>query len=864
LYAQNHHQHLSDETAREFVDQTSGWITGMVLSNMPDMPRVSGIDTFAYLGRQVLDQQPAYVREFLMRTSLSDEFSADFCETTLGPLYAQRQNWYELMSLILEKNLFVLPLGSDGRWLRYHHLFRDFLQTRLREERPHEVTPILERMVQAYENAGEWEKAYFTCKQLNDLDALAGVVERAGTHMLQNARITLEGWINSLPPSLLRTRPGLISLRGPILVAKGNLQEANNILDKAVTIYRKKHDIPGLTLALIRRANTLRFLGNYSASILDTEEALQLAESDTAFQSLYAEALRLKGLNLHRMGESRHAVESLEHSLSLYSALNETDTIPTVLMETGMAHHAVGDIDSARSSYQEALKLRRAEKNVYSQAEILNNLAVLYHQLGEYELASETFEDGLVCARKSRNQRTESLILAGLGDLYSEIEEFDAALQAYQQAKAIASELDASFISNYLIIAKGILAILREDWKSATQILTTHKRGIKVSQSVYERGLWSLFEGRYYLLKGEARKAIRILQECKNFFTQDGRDLEIQWSMIWLGAAFEQAGQRNLARAEFKELLSVIVSPDHAFLVAFRPAAEWVMDLQNDTEIGHQVKALLEKSQRLALRLPSIRRMVRRHTQLVQMPSASIIIRTFGRGEVSVNGQDITISDWRTKSVRDLFFYFLFKQDSLTKEQIAEVLWPDVSDPASIKKRFKDAIYWIRRAVGKNVIVFDQEYYRLNRTLDYEYDVEAFESYLRRARKNKDRTERINWYQKATNLVRGPYLADVDAPWAASERERLGQIYVSALEEWARLYLDANQLDSCLSTCQLALEQNPYNELIYQFEMRVYAALGDRSSIVRCYQSCKSALEEGLGLPPSPEMELLYQELVNR
>ncbi|HET9909927.1 MAG TPA: hypothetical protein VFQ23_24985, partial [Anaerolineales bacterium] len=45
LYAQNHHQHLSDETAREFVDQTSGWITGMVLSNMPDMPRVSGIDT---------------------------------------------------------------------------------------------------------------------------------------------------------------------------------------------------------------------------------------------------------------------------------------------------------------------------------------------------------------------------------------------------------------------------------------------------------------------------------------------------------------------------------------------------------------------------------------------------------------------------------------------------------------------------------------------------------------------------------------------------------------------------------------------------------------------------------------------------
>ena len=863
LYAQNYHQHLSDETAQEFVDQTSGWITGMVLANLPDLPRISGIDTFVYLGRQVLDQQPAHVREFLMRTSLPEEFSADFCEITLGPLYTERQNWYELLSLILEKNLFVLPLGSDGRWLRYHHLFREFLQTRLREERPHEVNPILERMVKAYEKVGEWERAYFTCKQLNDLEALAGVVERAGTSMLQNALVTLEGWINSLPPAIVRTRPGLISLRGPILAVKGNLPESNDVLDKAVTIFRKNRDMAGLTLALIRRANTLRVLGNYTASIQDIEEALHLAEADTAFQSLYAEGLRLKGLNLYRLGDSRQAVESLEHSLSLYSALNETGSIPAVLMETGMVHLAVGDIDSARISYQEALKLREVEKNFFFQADALNNLAVLYHQLGEYELASETFEEGLMCARKSRNQRAESLILAGLGDLYGEIDEFDAAHQAYQQAETIASEYEGSFVSNYLIIARGILTLLKADLKSAGHILNTYRRRIKVSQSAYERGLWALFEGRFYLLKEETRKAIRFLQESKNFFTQDGRDLEIQWSMIWLSVAYDQVGQRKLARAEVKELLPAGSSADHALIVAFRPAAEWLVDLQNDVEVGPQVKTLLERSQRLTLKLPSIRRTVRQHSQLVQMPSASIIIRGFGRGEVSVNGRVIAMSDWRTKSVRDLFFYFLFRQEALTKEQIAEVLWPEVTDPQTIKKRFKDGIYWLRRALGKNVVVFDEESYRLNRTLDYEYDVEAFESHLRRARKNKDITERINWYQKALHLVRGAYLADVDAPWASTERERLRQIHVSALEELAYLYLESNHLDRCLSTCQIALEQNPYNEVIYQFEMRAYAAQGDRASIVRCYQACRSALEEGLGLLPSQETETLYQEVVN-
>ena len=145
--------------------------------------------------------------------------------------------------------------------------------------------------------------------------------------------------------------------------------------------------------------------------------------------------------------------------------------------------------------------------------------------------------------------------------------------------------------------------------------------------------------------------------------------------------------------------------------------------------------------------------------------------------------------------------------------------------------------------------------------MDYEYDVEVFESHIAHVRKTKDLTKRIDWLQKAIDLVHGSFLSEVDAIWAAEERERLGQIYASALEELARLYLDSNHLDRCLATCQLALVQNRYNEAIYQLEMRVYAALGDRSSIVRRYQASKEALKEGLGIPPSQETETLYREL---
>ncbi|HEX6270821.1 MAG TPA: tetratricopeptide repeat protein [Anaerolineales bacterium] len=861
LYAQNYHQHLSDEVAHEFVEETGGWITGMVLSNLPGMPRISGVDTFAYLGQQVLNQQPAYIREFLIRSSLPEEFNAAFCEMVLGPLYSKPQNWYEFMGVILEKNLFVLPVGEDGRWLRYHPLFREFLQARLKQECPHEVQPMLERMVTAYEKAGEWEKAYFTCKQLNDPEALAGVVERAGTAMLQTALVTLEGWINGMPPGIVRTRPGLISLRGMLAAMKGNLEEASRLLHMVVPVYRKNNDVPGLTLALTRRANTLRFLGKYSASLKDVEEALQLAETDPALQPLYAEALRLKGLNLFRLGESRNALEELERSLSLYTELKEVGSIPMLLVETGMVHQTIGDVDAAKAEYQEALRIWRAEKNLYLQADTLNNLAVLYHQIGEYEMASETYESGLICARQSHNQRAEALILTGLGDLYSEIEEFEAAKQAYEQAEVIAGRLPGFFISNYLELARTNLALMQADLQTASKILKLFKKKLKTNPSVYERGLWALHEGRSHLLNDNPKKAISLLQECKSLFTQDGRDLEIQWSTIWLTAAYDEAGLRQAARAEIKELLTTGAKPDHAVLVTLRQVDAWLSDLQNDPEIGRHLHNLLEKSRRLGMRMPSTRRALRRHAQSIQLPVASLGIRAFGRPEVSINGRSIAMSDWRTQSVRDLFFYFLYMQEAVTKEQVAEALWPEVEDPQALKARFKNEIYRLRRAAGKNVIVFNDEYYLFNRALDYEYDVEAFDSHLKRARKARDQKERIEHLQRAVALVHGPYLADVDAEWATAERERLGLAYDSALEELAGLYLDANQIQQCLSICQLALERNRYHEVIYQVEMRAYAALGDRASIVHRYQACKAALEDGLGISPSEETELIYREL---
>jgi two-component SAPR family response regulator len=178
----------------------------------------------------------------------------------------------------------------------------------------------------------------------------------------------------------------------------------------------------------------------------------------------------------------------------------------------------------------------------------------------------------------------------------------------------------------------------------------------------------------------------------------------------------------------------------------------------------------------------------------------------------------------------------------------------------TLKLRFKNDIYRLRRAVGREIIVFDDEYYGFNREIDYEYDVEAFDSYTRRARKTTDINARIIHLQKAVHLVQGAYLADVTAEWAAPERERLSLAYADALDELAYLYLNTNQLELCLKICRVALKRDRFHEAIYQIEMRAYKALGDRSAVTRCYQACRAAMQD-LGISPSGETEQIYQEL---
>jgi ATP/maltotriose-dependent transcriptional regulator MalT len=771
LFEMNYGMTLADDTVEELMYQTEGWVTGLHLSassvarSIPDLTqatRIAGVDLAGYLNQQVLAQQPAELHKFLLQTSLLEEFDADLCEAVFG-----MGNWKKLIKTVRQNNLFVLPVGPDGKWLRYHHLFQEFLQARIREEEPETAQAILSRLAEVHKERREWEKAYAIYRQSGNPDIVADLVELAGTPMLLSERlITLRTWLEELPANLLEERPSLLSLSGALLCARGNGRFALKILDQAILGFRKIDDPPGLALALVRRAAAYRLVGDYANSMQDADEALWLSKDKQELKAISAEAERFKGLSLYHRGQITEAAQFLENALRHYEKLDERQSVARARMELGMVYRANGNYLAARDAYEQAFITWREENNLPPQASVLNSIGVLYHYQGEYELSVRAFETGLECARQSRSPWHQSLLLASLGDLYTDLDEYESAGQAYIAAVEIVQQVSYQFLVNYLNLAQARLARLQGQIKEAYRYLGKAEMLVRTADSNYECGLFHLERGCLQLIEESPAAAILELEQALDFFRNGSLTAESAWSRVWLAAAHFASGGVVAARSCLQAALETGQSQFgfYPLLPALRQARPWLVSFQSDAEIGPLLSRWLERVTQAEARLPALRKRLRHLLTTIPIQAPHLTIQAFGKARVRVNGKLVTSAQWKTASVRELFFHLLAASRPLTKGEIGENLWPEMDTP-QLKLRFKNDLYRLRHALGQEVVVFENDHYHFNRHLDYEYDVEDFAAYLAKAQAATQVGEKIANLRAATSLRKGPYLQDVDATW---------------------------------------------------------------------------------------------------
>jgi ATP/maltotriose-dependent transcriptional regulator MalT len=513
LLTRNYQIHLSENEIQELARETEGWITGLLLSsqimgktmaNQIRIARVSGVGLYEYLAQQVLAQQSQDIQNFLLWTALLDEFDENLCVNVIGAALKIEQPWRELIDVVLRGNLFVLPVGEDGSVFRYHHLFRDFLQDRIRRERPEEAKKISNRLAEIYIAQRDWDHAFEIYRFLNDQAAMVQLIQQAASHLIADGRfLTLSQWIEVVPPEDLPTYPGLVSLLGTITVLKGDTAQGIRLLDQAVDALEKAGQVKETAQTLLRRGTAHRMAGQFDLALTDVEKVFELYGPDPQIDVNYTDALFNQGILLVYLGKLKEALVLLYRAKDGCLLLQDPNTAAKAWMEIGRVSRLLGNYSDAEAAYQRSLEYFEATHNLVWQANLYNNLGVLLHSKGDYVEAITDFEKAVIYTRTTGSPRLEGYTLASIGDLYLEMDADQEAEVAYRQAQEIAQKIHDDYLIGYVNLALGKLWIHQSVPDQANILIQAAQEQFTNRSSLTEQNLVEIENGRLCMMAGQ-------------------------------------------------------------------------------------------------------------------------------------------------------------------------------------------------------------------------------------------------------------------------------------------------------------------------------------------------------------------------
>ncbi|NTU85359.1 MAG: hypothetical protein HGA45_39410, partial [Chloroflexales bacterium] len=200
-------------------EQTEGWAIALQLAALAQLEarapmQALGVATrqlTEYLADEVFDQQPAAIQQALLAFAVPERFCAELCAGLLDT-HDELVRAESLLDQLVRANLFLIPLDEDGRWYRFHHIFRDLLLRRLSLTAGKDGVRTLQlRAARWLAAEGLIEEAVHDYLAAGDEDAAAELIEHL---LLPEMGKDVAGappgyWLRMLPAGLIARRPGL-------------------------------------------------------------------------------------------------------------------------------------------------------------------------------------------------------------------------------------------------------------------------------------------------------------------------------------------------------------------------------------------------------------------------------------------------------------------------------------------------------------------------------------------------------------------------------------------------------------------------------------------------------------------------------
>ena len=228
-------------------------------------------------------------------------------------------------------------------------------------------------------------------------------------------------------------------------------------------------------------------------------------------------------------------------------------------------------------------------------------------------------------------------------------------------------------------------------------------------------------------------------------------------------------------------------------------------------------------------------------------------VTTLGRFAIIRDGREVLFPAKAPRTVLLLFKAIIAAGPAgVSESRLCDGIWPEADGDAA-RRSLDTTLHRLRKLLElEGAVVLREGRLALDPARCW-VDAHGFEALL----ENPDDAS----LEKALALHRGPFLEELDAPWARAYRGALEEKFLKGILAQGRRLEGRSDLTSAIACYERGLEAVPLSEELYRRLMAAHGARGHAAEALRIYARCQAALKHGLGLEPSRETAALAQTL---
>jgi len=577
---------LSKTQIQALETRTEGWISGLKLAAIslhthkdPEtfIASFTGSHHFVqdYLIEEVLHQQSDDVQSFLLRTSVLDRLCGPLCDAVL-----QSHGGEQILNQLDKASLFIVPLDSDRRWYRYHHLFSDLLRQRLGQKEP--AAPLHRLACQWYEGNGMDIEAFHQATLANDIALAMRLIQGNGMPLyFRGVTAPVVNWLSNLTPAALNTYPFLwVVFSWSLLFAghPGQLEEKLSGAEAAMTSAPQDAsttDIFGQIAVL--RAWLAVYRNEAEAIYAHASRALELLNPESRPARTAANC----ALGVAQMFRGERVQASAAFSEVIGAGLSSGNVMFAAVASTALAGIQATDyqLHSAAATYREVIKMIGDPTHVLGFEAHLGLAKILY----DWNLVDEAESLALLCSE--------------LVDLAKSKSEIGADLLRARLLSARGEDMEAEALvarANGLTQTGPLTDRMREAADLRVQHLLRHGDVVNAADLAHAHQLPASL-ARTLLAKGEGLDALRAIESHRHNLEVELRTQDALKAMVVQVIIHHAIGQVDKALQLLRECVSKAQSQGsiRLFVDEGAPMETLLNQLQHETGIAPYVSQLL-------------------------------------------------------------------------------------------------------------------------------------------------------------------------------------------------------------------------------------------------------------------------------